>query len=166
MNQTVRSFEVVALLALTAVTESLFANYLPVALYLDLPLIFTLYVGWYSSPPRGAGCGMGFGLLQDAISGIYLGLNGLTKTLMGFGASYLSKWLLMEGLVARGVLIGVLSLADDLMVVGIRALLGQTIQLEIWLRILFGIPITGVAGGIFFFIYDRFKFPEKDFSKI
>ena len=166
MNQIIRNSEVVVLLALTAVTESLFANYLPAALYLDLALIFALYIGWYSSPARGAICGIGFGLLQDAISGIYLGLNGLTKTLMGFGASYLSKWLLMEGLLARCVLIALLSLADDLLVVGMRALVGQTIQQEIWLRILIRVPVTGVAGGVFFFVYDRVKFPEKDFSQL
>ncbi len=165
MNQIIRNSEVVVLLAFAAMTESLFANYLPVALYLDLPLIFTLYVGWCSSPARGAACGIGFGWLQDAIAGIYLGFNGLTKTLMGFTASYLSKWLVMEGLLVRCVLIGLLSLVDDLLVVGIRALLGQTIQQEVWLRILLRIPITGAAGGIFFLVYDRFKFPEKDFSQ-
>ena len=165
MNQTIRNSEVVVLLALTAVTESLFANYFPAALYLDLALIFALYIGWYSSPARGAICGVGFGLLQDAISGIYLGINGLTKTLMGFGASYLSKWLLMEGLLARCFLIALLSLTDDLLVVGIRALVGQTIQQEIWLRTLIRVPVTGVAGGVFFCIYDRIKFPEKDFSQ-
>jgi rod shape-determining protein MreD len=165
LNQIVRNSEVAVLLALTAMTQSLFANYLPVALYLDLPLIFTLYIGWYSSPARGAICGIGFGWLQDAISGIYLGFNGLTKTLIGYTASYLSKWLVMEGLLARCVLIGLLSLADDLLVVAIRALLGQTIQQAVWLRILFRVPITGVAGGIFFLVYDRVKFPEKDFSQ-
>ena len=131
MNQIIRNSEVVVLLAFSAMTESLFANYLPVALYLDLPLIFTLYVGWCSSPARGAACGIGFGWLQDAIAGIYLGLNGLTKTLMGFTASYLSKWLGMGGLLVRCVLIGLLSLVDDLLVMGIRALLGQTIQQEV-----------------------------------
>ena len=165
MNQIIRNSEVVVFLAITAVTESLFANYLPVALYLDLPLIFTLYVGWYSSPVRGALCGIGFGWFQDAISGIYLGLNGLTKTVLGYVASYLSKWLTVEGLLVRCILIGLLSLVDDLLVVGMRGLLGQTLQQEIWLRILMRIPISGVAGGIFFFICDWVKFPEKDFSQ-
>ena len=165
MNQTIRNSEVVVLLTLTAMTESLFANYIPLAPYLDLPLIFTLFVGWYSSPVRGAACGIGFGWLQDVISGIYLGLNGFSKTLGGFTASHLSKWVAMEGLLARCFLVGILSLGNDLLVVGIRALLEQTIQQEIWLQILFKMPITGVAGGIFFFVYGRVKFPEKNFSQ-
>lgn len=156
----------VVLLAVTAVAESLFANYFSAALYLDLPLVFTLYIGWYSSPTRGALCGVGFGWLQDAISGIYLGLNGLSKTLMGFAGAYLSKWLLLEGLLGRSVLIGFLSLLDDAIVVGMSALLGQTIQQEFWLRTLLQMPVTGLVGGVIFALYDRFKFPEKDFRQL
>ena len=96
-------------MAATAVAEIVFANYLPAALYLDVSLVLALYIGWNSSPAKGAISGFSFGLLQDAISGIYLGLNGLSKTLMGFGGAYLSKWLLLEGLLARCVLIGFLS---------------------------------------------------------
>jgi len=118
LNETLRNSEVVLLLAATAVAEIVFANYLPVALYLDLSLVLALYIGWNSSPAKGAVSGFAFGLLQDAISGIYLGLNGLSKTLMGFGGAYLSKWLLLEGLPARCVLIGLLSVVDEGIVVG------------------------------------------------
>ncbi|MCZ6877848.1 MAG: rod shape-determining protein MreD, partial [Acidobacteria bacterium] len=101
MNETIRNSEVVLLLAATAVAEIVFANYFPAALYLDLSLVLALYIGWNSSPAKGAVRGFTFGLLKDAISGIYLGLNGLSKTLMGFGGSYLSKWLVLEGFPAR-----------------------------------------------------------------
>ncbi len=156
----------VLLLAATTVAEVVFANYLPAALYLDLSLVLVLYIGWNSSPSKGAVSGIAFGLLQDAVSGIFLGLNGLSKTLMGFGGAYLSKWLLLEGLVARGVLIGLLSAVDEGIVVGMRALLGQTIQQEVWLRILIQVPVTGIVGAVIFHFYDRIKFPEKDFRQI
>ncbi len=166
MNETIRNSEVVLLLAATAVAEIVFANYFPAALYLDLSLVLALYIGWNSSPAKGAVRGFTFGLLKDAISGIYLGLNGLSKTLMGFGGSYLSKWLLLEGFPARCVLIGLLSVLDDGIVVGMGALLGQTIQREMWLRTLIQAPITGIAGGLVFHVYDRFKFPQKDFRRL
>ncbi len=166
MNETIRNSEVVFLLAATTVAEIIFANYLPAALYLDLSLVFVLYIGWNSSPSKGAVSGIAFGLLQDAISGIFLGLNGLSKTLMGFGGAYLSKWLLLEGLVARGILIGLLSAVDEGIVVGMRALLGQTIQQEVWLRILIQVPVTGIVGAVIFHFYDRIKFPEKDFRQV
>ncbi len=166
MNESIRNSEVVLLLAATTVAEVVFANYLPAALYLDLSLVLVLYIGWNSSPSKGAVSGIAFGLLQDAVSGIFLGLNGLSKTLMGFGGAYLSKWLLLEGLVARGVLIGLLSAVDEGIVVGMRALLGQTIQQEVWLRILIQVPVTGIVGAVIFHFYDRIKFPEKDFRQI
>ncbi len=166
MNETIRNTEVAFLLAATAVAEIVFANYFPAALYLDLSLVLALYIGWNSTPVKGAVRGFTFGLLKDAISGIYLGLNGLSKTLMGCGGSYLSKWLLLEGFPARCVLIGFLSALDDGIVVGMGALLGQTIQREIWLRTLIQAPVTGVAGGVVFHVYDRIKFPEKDFRRL
>ena len=166
MNESIRNSEVALLLAATTVAEVVFANYLPAALYLDLSLVLVLYIGWNSSPSKGAVSGIAFGLLQDAVSGIFLGLNGLSKTLMGFGGAYLSKWLLLEGLVARGVLIGLLSAVDEGIVVGMRALLGQTIQQEVWLRILIQVPVTGIVGAVIFHFYDRIKFPEKDFRQI
>ena len=166
MNAAVRNPEIVALLALTAVDEIVLANYFPEFLYLDLPLAFTLYIGWYSSPPKGALSGVAFGWLQDAVSGTFLGLNGLSKTLLGFGGSYLSKWLVLEGFVARCVLIGVLSAVDNAVVVGMGALLGQPIQQGVWLRVLVEVPITGVCGGSVFHFYDRVKFPEKDFRRL
>ena len=85
---------------------------------------------------------------------------------MGFGGAYLSKWLVLEGLPARCVLIGLLSAVDEGIVVGMRALLGQTIQPEIWLRILIQVPVTGIAGGVIFHFYDRIKFPEKNFRQL
>jgi len=166
LNEIIHNTEVVLLLAATAVAEIVFANYFPAALYLDISLVLALYIGWNSSPAKGAVRGFAFGLLKDAISGIYLGLNGFSKTLMGFGGSYLSKWLLLEGFPARCVLIGLLSALDEGIVVGMGALLGQTIQREMWLRTLIQVPVTGVAGSVLFQVYDRFKFPQKDFRRL
>lgn len=163
MNGIIRNSEIVALLAITAVLEFLFPT--PSALYLDLPLFFALYIGWYSSPSKGAVCGIAFGLLQDVFSRSYLGLNGTSKTLLGFGGSYLSKWLVLESFLARCALIGSLSLLDNVIVITMEFLLGQPIQ-QGWLRTLIEIPVTGILGGGIFQIYDRVKFPQKDFRRL
>ena len=166
MNAAIRNSEVVLVLVITSVAQIVFANYLPLALYLDLPLFFTLYIGWHSSPHRGAVCGTAFGWLQDAISGTYLGLNGLSKTLVGFSAPYLNRWLVLEGFWARCVVIGTLSIVDNGMVIGMRFLMGQTIQQGIWLRVLAEVPVTGILGGAIFQIYDHIKFPRKGFGSL
>lgn len=151
---------------LTAAAENIFANFFTAALYLDLPLVLALQVGWYSSPTRGAISGTAFGLLQDAASGIYLGLNGVSKAVLGFSGSYLSKWLVLEGFLARCLLIAGLTALDKGIVTGMTALLGQPIQQDIWSRTLIEMPVTGVAGGIIFQLYERLKFPRKDFRRL
>ena len=165
MNAAIRNPEVFFALVITSVAQIVFANYLTLALYLDLPLLFALYIGWYSSPPRGAVCGTAFGWVQDAISGTYLGFNGLSKTLVGFSAPYLNKWLVLEGFWARCLVIGTLSVVDNSMVIGMRFLMGQTIQQGIWLRVLAEVPVTGILGGTIFQLYDHIKFPRKGFGR-
>ena len=150
----------------TAGVQSLFANYFPTALYLDLPLVLTLYVGWHSSPVKGAGCGVAFGWLQDAISGIFLGLNGLSKTLLGFGGSYLSRWLVLDAPLSKCAMLAGLCVLDNAVVVGMGALLGQPVPQGIWLRSAIEVPVTGIAGALICGIYDRFKFPPKDFRQL
>ena len=116
--------------------------------------------------PSGGGLsGMFFGWMQDAILGIFLGLNGMSKALIGFGGSYLSKLLVLEGFVARCVMIGTLCLLNNLFLLGLGSLLGQTIPRGVWLRTLIQVPATGLFGGIVFLLYDRMKFSEKDFRK-
>lgn len=166
MNAAIRNSEVVFALAITSVAQIVFANYLPLALYLDLPLLFTLYIGWHSSPFKGAVCGTAFGWVQDAISGTYLGFNGLSKTLVGFSAPYLNKWLVLEGFWARCLVIGALSVVDNSMVIGMRFLMEQAIQEGIWLRVLVEVPVTGVLGGTIFQFCDHIKFPHKGFGRL
>ncbi len=166
MNETIGKKEIAVLLAITAVVGSVFTSYIPGAVYLDLPLVFTLYVGWYSSPTKGAACGAMFGWLQDAVFGMFLGLNGSSKTILGFMGAYLSKWLVLEQLFARFVMLGLLSILDNGMVAGIAIILGQPLPHGFWLRALIEIPVTGVAGGIIFQVYDRMKLPRKDFRRL
>ena len=150
----------------TVGAQSLFANYFPSALYLDLSLVLTLYVSWHSSPGKGAGCGAVFGWIQDSISGIFLGFNGLSKTLLGFGGSYLRRWLILDALLSKCAIIAGLSVVDNLVVVGMAALLRQPIPQHIWFHSTIEVLVTGIVGAFIFEIYDRFKFPRKDFSQL
>jgi rod shape-determining protein MreD len=166
LNGVITVREILWLLAATAVVQSVFANYLPSGLYVDFPLVFALYIGWYSPPVRGAIAGTAFGWMQDAIVGIFLGMNGMSKTLIGFGGSYLSKLLVLESFLARCFLISILSLLNNLFILGLGLMVGQTIGRGVWLRTLIQVPATGLVGGIVFVLYDRIKFPEKDFRQL
>ena len=56
--------------------------------YFDLPLICSVYYGFtLSNPIASVIIGSSLGLMQDSLSGAALGVNGLSKTLVGFCAA-------------------------------------------------------------------------------
>lgn len=83
------SILIVALFIIASVfLQSKLPLWFPRASWTDLPLVVTLYFGLsYRDSLRGLAVGLVAGLLQDALSHGPLGLNGLTKTLVGYLAS-------------------------------------------------------------------------------
>src|SRR5499427_10610458 len=56
--------------------------------YFDLPLIFSVFYGFtLGNPIASILIGGSLGLMQDSLSGVVLGANGLSKTLIGFFAA-------------------------------------------------------------------------------
>ena len=56
--------------------------------YFDLPLIYSVYYGFTLANPAGSiAMGSVLGLMQDSLSGAALGMNGFSKTLIGFLAA-------------------------------------------------------------------------------
>ncbi len=166
LNVVVHKWEIGFLLLLSSALQVLCAHYFRVALYLDLTLVLVLYVGWYSGPATGAVTGTAFGLVQDAIYGTLLGLNGLSKTIAGFAASLLSRVFRLEDLVSRIILITSVSALDSVVLYATLILLEQNTGQRFWLDSLIRALVTGVAGGIGSRFYDHFKFPKKDFRRV
>jgi rod shape-determining protein MreD len=92
MEQHRYSIPIIALFVLGAVfAQTKVPLWFHYASWLDLPLVVTLYFGLsHREPIRGMSVGMLAGLLQDGLSHAPMGMNGLTKTLVGFFASSLS----------------------------------------------------------------------------
>ncbi|MDD5542970.1 MAG: rod shape-determining protein MreD [Acidobacteriia bacterium] len=86
------SLVVVALFILVAVfVQAKLPLWIPFLSRLDLPLIVVIYFGLAQrQPTHGLVIGMITGLLQDGLSHGALGMNGLTKMLVGFLASSIS----------------------------------------------------------------------------
>ena len=78
---------VAAFLAL--VLQAFLPKYVPRAGdWLELPLLVTLYFGLSRrNPATGLLLGTSIGLLQDAVSGGFIGLYGIAKTIVGYSAS-------------------------------------------------------------------------------
>lgn len=140
--------------------------YLGVARYLDLPLIFVLYIGWNSNPLTGAASGTLFGLIQDVVYDLYLGLNGLSKTLMGFCGAYLSRWVPLEEGSLRPLLFALLSLLDSCLVWSLLTLLTLPVKPGFWAEAMVRSMVTALVAEVVFRIYDRIKSPPKDFRRL
>lgn len=166
MTETIPKSEIFILLLVIAALQWVLAAVFPQGLLVDLPLIFTVYIGWHSPRVKGALTGSIFGLLRDVGLGLSLGINGIAKTLLGFWASSFKKWLAPEGFSARVIFLMAVSAADDALVLGLLALLGQPLLPGVWTRLLIEAVLTALFGAAFFAVYDRYKFPSRDFRDL
>ena len=149
-----------------AAGELLLQQLLPVGLQPDFLLIVVLYVGWNSYGFKGGLTGSLFGLVRDNLLGTYFGLNGLSKTIIGFSASYVSRWIAAESRLVRPALIVLLAFLDKMIVAGMLAVLGQSISDALWLSALSEAIVTGFLGESFFRLYNRVKSPPKNFRRL
>jgi rod shape-determining protein MreD len=100
------------LLLLTTIVQAIGSSHMPSIMYLDLPLIVTMYYSIQGRKMYSAVVGSLVGLMQDAISGIPLGINGLSKALAGYIAGVISKRVVVESPMSQFVLLLVSSIGN------------------------------------------------------
>ena len=81
---------------------------------LDLALILTVYCGVLLKGDRGIWVGFAIGLIQDCLSGSLLGVNTLSKSIIGFTFSTLKDKLMVVGFVPISVILLAASFFDGL----------------------------------------------------
>jgi rod shape-determining protein MreD len=81
----------IILLLVIPVQASLFGPFSIAGIKPDLPLALLYIIGLLAGPTEGALAGIGLGLLQDISSAGLLGLSGLTRGMIGFGAGFLGQ---------------------------------------------------------------------------
>ena len=108
--------EVLKIVSITIVAvfvQLLLTKHLEYFYLLDIPLIAVVYFGTYKNRTESCIIGGIIGLIQDSISGLPLGMNGFSKTLLGYVSAAASRRLVLERF---GMLLGlmlVISLADS-----------------------------------------------------
>jgi rod shape-determining protein MreD len=132
--------------------------YLPLAHYLELPLLVTVYL---SISRRGAlgGAVMGaaVGLIQDALSSQPIGIFGMVKTLIGYLAASLGIRLDTGNLVVRlGLGFFFFACHQILYWIARRALLGSSAELDLALMLLAGLA-NGLLGVLLFHLLDKLR---------
>src|ERR1051325_4086406 len=86
----------------TVIIQGILALKLRVFGYFDLPLICSVYYGFtLGNPIASIVIGSSLGLMQDSLSGVVLGANGLTKTLIGFFSATAGSKFAVDQPVAR-----------------------------------------------------------------
>ena len=129
---------------------------------LDLPLIVTLFFAVSRrSPMAGTATGAVIGLLQDLLSGMPVGVNGMAKSVVGYAAASLGSRIDVENTATRAVLTFCFSLLQSVLLYLIqRRLLGIHGSPVLWLHELIRAVVNLVVAVPVFLLLDRWKQPE------
>ena len=129
---------------------------------LDLPLIVTIFFSVSRrSPSAGTLTGAAIGLVQDALTGRPIGVNGMAKSVIGYIAASIGVQVDVDNLVTRVLMNFGFSLLNSLILFLInRRLLGQAEVHIGWIyELIRALSNTSVAVPIFFLL-DLTKRPE------
>jgi rod shape-determining protein MreD len=129
-----------------------------VAAILDLPFLVTVFFAvTRRSPFAGMVTGAIIGLVQDALTHQALGLYGIAKTVVGYGASSLGVRIDVENPGTRLLVTGGFYLVHQVIYFLVaRNILGVAME-WLWARTLLAALLNGLGAIVLFAILDRFK---------
>ena len=144
------------------VLQALLPRWSPWLAILDLPLVMTIFFAVSRrSPITGALTGAAIGLLEDALTGQPIGVNGMSKTVVGYIAASIGLQVDVEAWTTRIVMNLLFSLLNSLLLfLIVRRLLGLSQEQLLWRHeLLRAMANTAVAMPIFLAL-DRTKRTE------
>jgi len=95
--------------------------------YFDLPLICSVFYGFtLGNPIASILIGTSLGLMQDSLSGVVLGANGLSKTMIGFFAAKAVSKFAVDQTITRILALFLFSVGDGLLVTILSLMVGPT----------------------------------------
>jgi rod shape-determining protein MreD len=146
----------VPLIALVA--QTFLPRWMPFLTIFNLPLLVVIFFAVARrSPVSGLLTGGAIGVLQDALSGQYIGVNGIAQTVVGYGASSLGVKLDVENAGARFLVTLFFYATHEVVYFTVaRGLVGMTMQ---WsgLREVGSALANAVLAVFLFALLDRFK---------
>jgi len=93
--------------------------------FFDLPLIVVIYYGIVKGPTGALMVGLGAGLLQDALGGTLLGVNALSKSLVGYLVGVVGLRFALAPLVSRVLVLAAATVLSRFIEVGTLAIMGR-----------------------------------------
>lgn len=130
----------------------------PFFLTFDLPLLVVVFFAMARrSPMAGLLTGAVIGLLQDSLTHNHIGLNGIAKTVVGYGASSLGVKLDVENAGTRLLVTVGFYIVDQVLYFTIaRGLVGLNLHWS-WTHELIGAVANALLGVFLFAVMDRLK---------
>ena len=143
------------------VVQGILAYRFRVFKYFDLPLIYCVYYGFtLNRPMASVFIGSILGLMQDSLSGMAMGTNGFSKTLLCFAAASTSLKFNVDQLVTRIIALFLFTLADGLVVTMLGLTMGTgagPLTSGRLLDLLVSAVFNTLLGFIMFGLHDRFN---------
>ena len=132
----------------------------PLARLMDFPLLITIYFALIRRDKiYGIVLGTVLGLLQDALSHGLIGINGITKAMVGYLVASASTRFELESLPARALLTGVFVLINNLSLVVLQRVLLEAPPSFQPLALASTLLVNVALGLILYQILDRFRRP-------
>ena len=143
-------------LGVAGLSQVLLATYLPgPSRYCDLFTILVVYYGLTTPPTAAMVMGTGAGLVQDALVGTILGLNGFKKTLLGYLVGSVGSLFMLNQAIPRFGILFVATLLDPVAELGLSAAMGRAYDFPGAVDLLQRGLGNGVFGLLFFWIAAR-----------
>jgi rod shape-determining protein MreD len=157
----VRVVEIAAALIVVFMVQTLGGRYFwPLQTYLDLFLVSAVAFGVVRGRTIGMLSGTVGGLIQDAFSGGLLGLNGLSKTTVGYLAGIISRWLIVRGWAARFLFFFLASAVDLLILAMVGLAIERPAVIDDGVSALILCAGNGLVGTIVLGLVDRNQKPS------
>ena len=141
------------------IVQAYIPKYFPgFAVYVDLPLLVTIFFAMARrNPVAGLFTGAIIGLAQDMLGSKEIGIYGIAKTVVGYGASSLGVKLDLENAGARLLItLGFYLVHSAVYFTVARGLVNSTQHFPLLQGFFAGI-VNGIIGVFLYFILDRFK---------
>jgi len=144
------------------ILQALLPKPFPKLAILDLPLIATIFFSVSRrSPVAGTLTGMAIGLLQDALTNQYIGINGITKSIIGYAAASIGFKVDVDNLSTRALMSFAFCLAQSGLLYLIQNhLLGHLGVPVQWLHELIRAVVNTLVAIPIFFLLDRTRADE------
>ncbi len=123
--------------------------------FFDLPLIPVVYYAVTRGPRRALMAGTVAGLLQDSLEGTLIGVNALSKALLGYLVGVLGLRISLVPLILRITIIAVATVLSRAVEVATLAIMGRWIVHTPWSHLFEPVIGNCLVGGVFLVLLSR-----------